>query len=837
MSTPVKIVVTAETAQAAAALKQFVETAGSGLKSLVPSAGHADESLHKLRETSLLARESFHALELGAVSLGAGKLPMLGEAFMGARLAMNGTRTAALLFGVTLSEIFLPLGLVAAGVAAGAFIWHEFSSAETEAAEATKKNVEELNKVPAILEKIQLFQKAGLLSSAAAKKFADELDPRKKFYKKADGTLTTEQEYAPEDIYSDTGNGPFGMRTKIGSRMAPVLPEATMEERNKDVLENKLPQVAEEQAKAAAKAKELHAAVTQEALTGLDKEIAKIQEKGEKERAEIFLTNQQAGPLMGPNLSARGVTDIAQSEKNQEAEIAAAKKKFYEELGRKQNEAVKQAEEERKRIVTEQERELNTALEAYANATTTKTKEYWDNVYDAKALAARKAYDVDEDELALEKKLADAVKEREAGYKAVTSELEKQAALRAENARAATAERLAEIQGNPFLTAGEKRDQSLPLMKQQSMENQGRLADLNTRMSDPNQSDAARLEAEKQYYDLKVKEAELQNKINAAQHPWAATFAQLKSSAEINMTTLAATFKNVFDSAISSISNGITGLIMGTMSWGQALRQIGMSIINDIVSSFVHMITQWIFTHTVMAAISKLFHVQETATQAAATGAQAAIHAGGEAAKTGATAAGAGARGGIHVFETVFHGIQVGIRVAAHIAGEIMMTAMSIIQTAIRLPLILAETMAFLVMAAIEAMAALAGIPVVGPFLAAGAAAAIIAGGVALMGGFAEGGYTGDGGKYDVAGIVHAGEYVMPASAVERIGVDNLAALHHGTAAPASGGGSGQSGTLPPKVITVFDRQALMEELRKPDYSHITVQHVLANKTRLGIQT
>jgi len=461
---------------------------------------------------------------------------------------------------------------------------------------------------------------------------------------------------------------------------------------------------------------------------------------------------------------------------------------------------------------------LNTALEAYANATTTKTKEYWDNVYDAKALAARKAYDVDEDELALEKKLADAVKEREAGYKAVTSELEKQAALRAENARAATAERLAEIQGNPFLTAGEKRDQSLPLMKQQSMENQGRLADLNTRMSDPNQSDAARLEAEKQYYDLKVKEAELQNKINAAQHPWAATFAQLKSSAEINMTTLAATFKNVFDSAISSISNGITGLIMGTMSWGQALRQIGMSIINDIVSSFVHMITQWIFTHTVMAAISKLFHVQETATQAAATGAQAAIHAGGEAAKTGATAAGAGARGGIHVFETVFHGIQVGIRVAAHIAGEIMMTAMSIIQTAIRLPLILAETMAFLVMAAIEAMAALAGIPVVGPFLAAG-------------------GYTGDGGKYDVAGIVHAGEYVMPASAVERIGVDNLAALHHGTAAPASGGGSGQSGTLPPKVITVFDRQALMEELRKPDYSHITVQHVLANKTRLGIQT
>ena len=60
------------------------------------------------------------------------------------------------------------------------------------------------------------------------------------------------------------------------------------------------------------------------------------------------------------------------------------------------------------------------------------------------------------------------------------------------------------------------------------------------------------------------------------------------------------------------------------------------------------------------------------------------------------------------------------------------------------------------------------------------------------MSAFAEGGYTGDGGKYDVAGIVHAGEYVMPASAVDRIGVENLAALHHGSTSatsPAPGGG------------------------------------------------
>ncbi|WP_170402358.1 hypothetical protein [Ruegeria arenilitoris] len=49
----------------------------------------------------------------------------------------------------------------------------------------------------------------------------------------------------------------------------------------------------------------------------------------------------------------------------------------------------------------------------------------------------------------------------------------------------------------------------------------------------------------------------------------------------------------------------------------------------------------------------------------------------------------------------------------------------------------------------------------------------------AFMGGFfAEGGYTGDGGKYEPAGVVHRGEYVMSKKATQRIGVGNLEALH-----------------------------------------------------------
>ncbi|GAK71141.1 hypothetical protein RRU01S_15_00660 [Agrobacterium rubi TR3 = NBRC 13261] len=55
--------------------------------------------------------------------------------------------------------------------------------------------------------------------------------------------------------------------------------------------------------------------------------------------------------------------------------------------------------------------------------------------------------------------------------------------------------------------------------------------------------------------------------------------------------------------------------------------------------------------------------------------------------------------------------------------------------------------------------------------------------------GFESGGYTGDGGRSEPAGIVHRGEYVMSKAAVSRIGVSNLEALHQGALKGYSDGG------------------------------------------------
>lgn len=87
--------------------------------------------------------------------------------------------------------------------------------------------------------------------------------------------------------------------------------------------------------------------------------------------------------------------------------------------------------------------------------------------------------------------------------------------------------------------------------------------------------------------------------------------------------------------------------------------------------------------------------------------------------------------------------------------------------------------------------------------------------------GFSEGGYTGAGGKYQPAGVVHAGEYVFSAESVRKLGIGSLDMLHRlskGVAVPrmprlgyAEGGLVNLPGqiapsvTVNPKVVNMFN--------------------------------
>jgi hypothetical protein len=290
---------------------------------------------------------------------------------------------------------------------------------------------------------------------------------------------------------------------------------------------------------------------------------------------------------------------------------------------------------------------------------------------------------------------------------------------------------------------------------------------------------------------------------------------------------------SAFTAAFSSISNGINGLIMGTLSWGQALRNIGTGIVQSLVKSFSDMVAAWLMTHVIMAGIRSAFHAAGIVSQASATSTEVGIHAAGEGAKTGATASGSASRGIIRLGETIFHGVQVAIRTAAHIAGELLMTSVSVVQTAIRIGLIIAQSIAYVIQAAVEALSALSAIPVVGPALGIAAMAAVFAAGIALVnGGFAEGGYTGAGGKYDVAGVVHRGEFVMPAETVNRLGVPALESVKKGVIPGMASSDSNAPRSIRQNLHVYQDKRVWLDAVRS-DIEGIALDTMTRNKHTL----
>jgi lambda family phage tail tape measure protein len=77
--------------------------------------------------------------------------------------------------------------------------------------------------------------------------------------------------------------------------------------------------------------------------------------------------------------------------------------------------------------------------------------------------------------------------------------------------------------------------------------------------------------------------------------------------------------------------------------------------------------------------------------------------------------------------------------------------------------------------------------------------------------GFAEGGFTGPGGQYEPAGIVHRGEFVFSAPAVRAAGVGRLAAMHEGL--------TGGSGASSPGVKNTISLAILNDQSDVPNWA------------------
>ncbi len=175
------------------------------------------------------------------------------------------------------------------------------------------------------------------------------------------------------------------------------------------------------------------------------------------------------------------------------------------------------------------------------------------------------------------------------------------------------------------------------------------------------------------------------------------------------------TFADTMNSAVSSISNGITGLIDGTKTWGEALRNIGSTVMRTLIQSIVEMGVKWVVTHVLMEGVSAAF--------------------------------------------SAFMGLLQAKDAAKTVAVEGTKTPV---------------------------LATNAALATVGSWGGALIALLLLGGLIAAFaGGFKEGGYTGDGGTSDVAGVVHKGEFVIPANKVKEFGIPYFNQIMNGGAQDA----------------------------------------------------
>jgi hypothetical protein len=189
---------------------------------------------------------------------------------------------------------------------------------------------------------------------------------------------------------------------------------------------------------------------------------------------------------------------------------------------------------------------------------------------------------------------------------------------------------------------------------------------------------------------------------------------------------IARSFGQIIRGGIDAASAGLAGLLKGTLTWKNALQEIGTSVFNTIIDSISRMFVEYITGKLLASAVTK-----ETA-----------------AADTAA------------------------------LAGPALLTSVGS-----------------------WGLAAIAGI----------AAFAVV---MSMIGGFAQGGFTGPGNMNAPAGVVHRGEYVLPASDVRDIGLPQIEAFR---ADPSAFAGPQAQTTAPPinNEVNVYAFQSYDDAMKR----------------------
>lgn len=134
------------------------------------------------------------------------------------------------------------------------------------------------------------------------------------------------------------------------------------------------------------------------------------------------------------------------------------------------------------------------------------------------------------------------------------------------------------------------------------------------------QKDIADIQLYAQLYPQKIGEAEAARAAIEQQYRDQRNAAMWEEWAQQNAATQAAAA--AFDSLGSVASNALTGIITGSMSASDAMRSIGMTVLNSVINSFVQMGIEWVKSAIMGQAAQTAAIGTVTAVQTAATATQ-----------------------------------------------------------------------------------------------------------------------------------------------------------------------------------------------------------------------
>lgn len=843
--TQIIVQIKADTAQAAAAISQFAQQGQAALTNFQKTINSSptnffdsimwgnqgkgkvvEEAKTEIRGLSYFFRGGIDGIR--AAAAGGGDRAIF--------YAVDESVRGLIASGLGLTTLIPIVGAVAAVVGTGALAWHVYSEATKETAERIDTLQKSFKNVPEIVKLISDLQTTGLLSPQAAEKYQQYLNGTKKLFVDAQGNMTESATSTErKEIFVGTKGAHY-----TGDVTTPNTP-ANGEQILKYIQDQITAggNVTQTQIEALKRLQELERQAHEEKMSGLQQEEAKNSEIAKKKIEEIRQALEIAGAkmpasekhsftdwILGLDPTDVGTTKLISPDKLKAAQQAISDVLTAEQMNNEKARAKAleemRAEGEKNRanglkLFQQSNQQIETDVTAEAQAQGKQREALYEEEYKKKIAAAETALDIGEiTEAQYKAAVVAAAKEREDAEKKVNAEKQRSIQLNLENARSEAEGRLKSVQGNPFLTEQQKAFQSIVPIQDLIKANNADIAE-QEQIAQSTNDDAARAQSLEKINQLKLQQIELDRQLQAAQGHNSFIY-----NLQSQMTSFASTVQNTMSDAAHFVMSpfigmrdGIANALQTLMEKGMTAKQffgsIAMSIGQSMIGAFSQMVANWIMSHVIMAGVEFAFYqlctalgLSHLAAVSAAKLAEVGIHVGAEGAKTAATTTGAT--------------VRIGASAAEAGAG---------------------------------AAASQAGIPYIGPILAIAAMGAIMAAVLALAGGFQEGGYTGDGPAGQVAGVVHRGEYVIPAHRV-RAYLPLLQAIHSGSladlAAPAgpvslpgmNGGGRGQSGGphVSVKTIMVADmKQAALEAMASPAGEKIHIAHANKNRRQTGVQT